>query len=179
MSVFSERLVSLIKQAGITQARFAADLGITPQAASYYTKGREPNFELLVKIAKYFHVTTDYLIGASKNERVSIGNYGDAVNVLLTMVNHGLLSFSAEESVKDFPEISFSFLRRECEAFFLEYSKMVKLYVDGSISANAFGTWLGAELAKLQSIPLPQQFVWKDGELVAEDTVGGISDGLI
>ena len=92
MPIFFDRLSHLIKQAGMTQARFAADLGITPQAVSYYAKGREPSFDLLRKMAEYFHVTTDYLLGASKNECVSIRNYGDAVNVLLTMEQHGILT---------------------------------------------------------------------------------------
>lgn len=170
MSSFSERLVSLIKQTGITQARFAADLGITPQAASYYVKGREPSFDLLVKIAEYFHVSTDYLIGVSKNECVSIGNYGDVVNVLLTMVNDGLLTFTVDEPVENMNNLSFSILNHECTEFFIEYSRMIKLYSTGSISGKAFGTWLGAELAKLQNIPLPQQFIWKDGEWVIRGT---------
>lgn len=164
MSSFSERLVTLIKQAGITQARFAADLGITPQAASYYTKGREPSFELLVKIAEYFHVSTDYLIGVSKSESVSIANYGDAVNVLLAMVTDGLLTFTVDEPVENLHNIHFSITNHECIEFFIEYSRMVQLYSNGSISGSAFGTWLGAELAKLQNISLPQQFIWKDGK---------------
>lgn len=169
MSIFFDRLSHLIKQAGMTQARFAADLGITPQAVSYYAKGREPSFDLLRKMAEYFHVTTDYLLGASKNECVSIRNYGDAVNVLLTMEQHGILTHQVEEKIKDIPSISFSMPQHECNEFFAEYSRMVKLYTDGSISGNAFGTWLGAELAQLQEIALPQQLIWKDGEWVVED----------
>ena len=66
MPIFFDRLTHLIKQAGITQARFASDIGITPQAVSYYAKGREPSFDLLRKIAEYFHVTTDYLLGITE-----------------------------------------------------------------------------------------------------------------
>lgn len=169
VSIFSERLSLLIKQAGITQARFAADLGITPQAASYYTKGREPSFELLIKIADYFHVTTDYLIGASKNGSVSISNYGDAVNVLLAMIDRGLLTFSIDEPVKGCHNINFSITNHECIEFFSEYSQMMKLLSNGSISESTFGTWLGAGLTKLQNIPLPTQFLWKDGEWIIKD----------
>lgn len=166
MPVFFDRLTRLIKQAGITQARFAADMGITPQAVSYYGKGREPSFDLLRKMAEYFHVTTDYLLGASANERVSIGNYGDAVNVLLAMIGQGTLGLFADEPIKDCPRVSFSVPQHECNAFFMEYSKMQKLYTDGSISGNVFDTWIGAELAKLQALPLPETFVWMDGAWV-------------
>lgn len=169
LSKFSDRLVLLIKQAGMTQARFAADLGITPQAASCYVNGREPSFDLLIKISEYFHVTTDYLLGASENERISIGSYGDVVNALLAMEQQGVLSHSVEEIVKDIHTVSFSIPQYECGEFFAEYSRMVKLYIDGSITANAFGTWLGAELAKLQKISLPHQLIWKDGEWVVKN----------
>lgn len=85
------------------------------------------------------------------------------------MENQGILGLHVEETVKDIPEITFSIPQYECSAFFAEYARMVKLYTNGNISGNAFGTWLGAELAKLHEIPLPQQFIWKDGKWVVED----------
>ena len=168
MPIFFDRLTHLIRQAGITQARFAADIGITPQAVSYYGKGREPSFELLKKMAEYFHVTTDYLLGASANENVSIRNYGDVTNLLLTMISQGTLGFFTDEPIKGVPQVSFSVPQHDCNAFFLEYSKMLKLYTDGSISGNVFTTWLGAELAKLQALPLPETYVWMDGKWVSK-----------
>lgn len=63
MSKFKERLQFLKKSSGKTQTEIARDLGITPQALSYYMNGREPTFDILIKIAQYFDVTTDYLIG--------------------------------------------------------------------------------------------------------------------
>lgn len=166
MPVFFDRLTHLIKQAGMTQARFAADIGITPQAVSYYAKGREPSFDLLRKMAEYFHVTTDYLLGISESDCVSVKNYGDVANILLAMIDQGTLGLFADEPIKDCPRVSFSIPQYECNAFFLEYSKMSKLYISGSISSNVLGTWLGAELKKLQALPLPEVFVWKDGAWV-------------
>jgi len=66
MATFHERLKELKEQSGGTQASIAKALGLTPQAFSYYLNGREPNFETLIKMAKYFEVTTDYLLGASE-----------------------------------------------------------------------------------------------------------------
>lgn len=48
-----------------TQAQIASSLGLTPQAFSYYLNGREPNYETLKKLAKFFKVSVDYLIGQS------------------------------------------------------------------------------------------------------------------
>ncbi|MEL7610624.1 MAG: helix-turn-helix transcriptional regulator [Bacillota bacterium] len=65
MSLFNERLKELKETSGKTQATIAADLQITSQAFSYYINGREPNYDLLIKIADYFGTTTDYLLGRS------------------------------------------------------------------------------------------------------------------
>ena len=77
MSEFHKRLNDLKKASGETQVKIAAALGITPQALSYYTNGREPGYNLLVKIANYFGCSIDYLLGRSeirdpKNEVVSV-----------------------------------------------------------------------------------------------------------
>lgn len=62
--VFAERLINLREDWRITQQQLADKLGITRQSLSLFEKGeRTINIELLVKIAKYFGVTTDYLLG--------------------------------------------------------------------------------------------------------------------
>lgn len=49
---------------GLTQAELAEELGITKQAlATYETGRREPPFKNLIKLARTFHVTADWLIG--------------------------------------------------------------------------------------------------------------------
>lgn len=66
MSLFHERFKSLRDSSGKTQAKIAEDLGMTPQALSYYANGREPNYDTLIAMAEYFHVTTDYLLGVTE-----------------------------------------------------------------------------------------------------------------
>lgn len=63
MSKFCERFRLLREKEKKTQATIAADLGLRPQTISYYMNGREPDFDTLISIAKYFDVTADYLIG--------------------------------------------------------------------------------------------------------------------
>ena len=65
MVIFHERLKALKEVSGKTQVQIAEDIGIPPQNLSYYFNGREPNFELLIKLAQYFKVSTDYLLGLS------------------------------------------------------------------------------------------------------------------
>lgn len=66
MSIFSDRLKELRDAAGKTQAQIAESIGVTPQAFSYYINGREPNYDTLTKIANYFNVSIDYLLGKSQ-----------------------------------------------------------------------------------------------------------------
>ena len=48
----------------LTQRQISEDLGITQQAYSRYERGdREPDLEMLCKLADYFNVSVDYLIG--------------------------------------------------------------------------------------------------------------------
>ena len=63
MSKFVERLSRLKTKSGKRQNKIAADLGITPQALSYFFHGREPSYDVLIQLADYFGVTCDYLLG--------------------------------------------------------------------------------------------------------------------
>ena len=72
---FSKRLVQLREQKGITQQELADKLEITRQSLSLYEKAeRTINIELLAKIADYFDVSADYLMGrtdvSSMNEDI-------------------------------------------------------------------------------------------------------------
>ena len=68
MSVFSERLTSLMKTKELSQKDFAKKANITESAMSYYAKGvRTPSGEVLVRIAKALDTTADYLLGNTDN----------------------------------------------------------------------------------------------------------------
>ncbi len=63
---FSERIRSLRADHNLTQEELSSCLGSTKQAVSQWERGiREPDFATLEKIADYFCVDTDYLIGRS------------------------------------------------------------------------------------------------------------------
>lgn len=61
---FSQRLRYLRDLNDITQEDLAKYLSVgRPTVAGYETKGKQPSFELLCKIADYFDVSIDYLLG--------------------------------------------------------------------------------------------------------------------
>lgn len=72
LPVFSigKRLKKLRIAKGLRQSDLATELKFTTQTISNYEKDeRAVNLETLVSIARYFEVTTDYLLGLSKAEK--------------------------------------------------------------------------------------------------------------
>lgn len=63
MSEFSNRFRQLKEEYGLTLKDLSSELNITIPNLSYYMKGREPSYDVLINIADYFNVTTDWLIG--------------------------------------------------------------------------------------------------------------------
>lgn len=65
--LFSERIRQLRKEAGLTQARLAKEIGITQRKLSYLESGQsEPDLETIWRLADYFDVTVDYLLGRTE-----------------------------------------------------------------------------------------------------------------
>ena len=61
---FTERLEKIIKEKGITKNKMLKDLNFgTGTFATWKKRGTIPNGDMLSKIADYFNVTTDYLLG--------------------------------------------------------------------------------------------------------------------
>lgn len=64
MLKFHEILKELRNEKGFTQKSVAEALGISKTCYAGYEQGyREPDFKMLVKIAEFFGVTTDFLLG--------------------------------------------------------------------------------------------------------------------
>lgn len=66
------RLKELRKKKGISQQRLATDLNTTQNTISRYETGeREPGIDDLTKIADYFNVSIDYLLGRTDNPSIN------------------------------------------------------------------------------------------------------------
>lgn len=64
MRIFSERLQQLRTEANLTQAQLAEALKTTQRRISYFENGKiEPDLQTLFAIARFFDVTSDFLIG--------------------------------------------------------------------------------------------------------------------
>lgn len=66
MKIFAERLVELRKERGLSQACVARDLGVSLSIVCYWeTNKSEPTASNIAKLARYYNVTSDYLLGLS------------------------------------------------------------------------------------------------------------------
>ncbi len=64
MSHFSNALKTLRKEHQLTQEKLAELLNVSKSSINMYERGeREPNFKTLSKIAKFFNVDMNYLLG--------------------------------------------------------------------------------------------------------------------
>ena len=73
MSVFGNRLRELRNEKKITGEKLGKILNVSKNSISNYeNENRMPNFDILIHIASYFNVTTDYLLGNSNTR-----NYED------------------------------------------------------------------------------------------------------
>lgn len=64
--MFSKRLKKLRKEKKLTQREFAELMNLSSASiAMYETDKRSPDRETIVKMAKFFDVSTDYLLGES------------------------------------------------------------------------------------------------------------------
>ena len=83
---FKTRLVQLRKELGLTQEEFAEKIGYTRTAVSAWEIGRnEPSNSDTLKIAEYFNVSTDYLLGKS-----DIRNMGQQIDDVLNEAMIGM-----------------------------------------------------------------------------------------
>ncbi len=82
MKIFHSRLIALRKEKQLTQEELAGIINKKRSTVSgYETEGKEPDIETLCVLAKYFGVTTDYLLGYSdERDHIEQVFYNDHVN---------------------------------------------------------------------------------------------------
>lgn len=69
MTLFSERLNYLIREKGVQKKDLAEYLGIKYRNLRFYETGeRKPDFDGLLKLAEFFGVSIDYLVGRNEFE---------------------------------------------------------------------------------------------------------------
>ena len=92
------KIKELRSEKGITQTELASYLKISARAVGYYENGeREPDYDTLLKIAEYFDVSIDYLLGRVTNP-MSNADF----HVGLSRKEEGSLSDEEKQQIRDF-----------------------------------------------------------------------------
>lgn len=80
---FASMLKQLREQSRLSQKDVADYLGITRQAvASYELAKREPDYEILKKLADYFGVSVDYILGRSNCRELNALTVGNNIELI-------------------------------------------------------------------------------------------------
>lgn len=107
--MFAERLKELRKEAHLTQIELAKRLGIGQSSYADWERGKKnPTQENLIKIAQFFNVPLDYLVGNSdKKDEL------DNIELLFRMNSKGL----TDEEKKIFKKELIEFMEKRKELF--------------------------------------------------------------
>lgn len=96
MTVFGERMRILRQNLGISQQQVADKLNISRNLLSNYERGiRQPDYQMLVRLANFYEVSLDYLLGRSdtyKTQNVCTNRETEVINRVLRL---------SDESIRD------------------------------------------------------------------------------
>lgn len=88
MDLLGDKLKKLRKQKGLTQLQVANIVGVSKSIISCYEMSeRNPSYEILIKLAKPYNVSTDYLLGLDKMTIDVTGLTEKQINTLMTIID--------------------------------------------------------------------------------------------
>lgn len=68
-----ERIKELRVARGLSQVELAASLGVTKQSVSNWENSNiQPSIDMLVRLAEFFSVSTDYLLGLDERDYIEV-----------------------------------------------------------------------------------------------------------
>lgn len=127
INVIGERIKKLREEKGFTQKQFSEAVAINISTlASYERDTREPGIDLILKVANYFNVTTDYLTGASDYRNPSLQQIGEKTHL-------------AEESIEILSSLDVDKKLLNCffvNPYFSEFMSNLCIYASSTVANN-------------------------------------------
>lgn len=89
MRDFSEIIRELRQSKGLTQAQLAQRLGVKKSIISAYeTDSRPPSLDMVIKYAKEFHVSTDFLLDIESEKHINVSQLTEIqISILNSLIN--------------------------------------------------------------------------------------------
>lgn len=92
MVLLGDKLKKLRTDRNLTQGQLAKMMGLAISAiSSYESCSRRPSYEILIKYASIFHVSSDYLLGIEKRDYIDVTDLSaqekDAVLKIVTAIS--------------------------------------------------------------------------------------------
>lgn len=82
-----DKLRSLRMEKKLTQKQVAERIGLAISAvSSYESNNRYPSYEVLIKLARIFHVSTDYLLGMTDKRNIDVTGLDDEEIELISQI---------------------------------------------------------------------------------------------
>lgn len=108
---FAQRLSDLMQNGKLTSYRLGKEAGISNRLIDYWKKGdKVPNAANLEKLASYFQVSVDYLLGTDRKEKLciplsSIRNFlGMSAKGMAQFLNRDLMTIYRWEQLSELPD---------------------------------------------------------------------------
>ncbi|MCI8728444.1 MAG: helix-turn-helix transcriptional regulator [Clostridia bacterium] len=95
--MFQLKLKELREQRGLSQYKLAEELKVSQARIGHWESGtRECSFSMLIKLANYFNVSIDYLLGRSESSAVSVRD---------TQLNNRTKSELSDKFLEDYSQL--------------------------------------------------------------------------
>lgn len=91
--MLNEKIKELRKVFGISQVELAKELGVSKQCVSNWENGNVlPSIDMLIKIAKYFNVSTDYLLCLDNEDSLDLAGLSEKERAHIKLLVKDLLN---------------------------------------------------------------------------------------
>ncbi len=88
--MIADRIKLLREKMGLTQSQLAKKLNITRSSVNAWEMGiSAPSTQYIVELAKFFNITTDFLLGVSNKQVIPIDDFNDEqIEVIYSLLRY-------------------------------------------------------------------------------------------
>lgn len=143
---FNSILKKLRTEKGISQRTLAKDLDVAPTAISHYEKGtKPPTLENVVKLAAYFGVSTDTLLGIDSPKAEKYDALSGCIPLIATLMEHYNFEWDIENQCFHVEDPAICKLMND-------WQNLYQLCKNGTIGKDLYDLWLKDQIEKHKNI---------------------------